>query len=693
MATREDIYTAIRNADKAGDADAVRRLGEYLKTMPADDAAPAAPASQHAVPDGAQAASSGFYKSLVRMAGLPVDTVSNVVDLGRAAIGAPYQAITGKEPPQWLQPEPRENVVGSSDYLLKKLRGTSAAPWVTAQNPEYENGLLQAAGGGMSAPFNPKTRLELANQIGLRLSGPVLGQEVYNTTGDPALAAAAGLAPHGAQQAVTSGFKLAVRGGEAGRQAMEQRMLDLRNAGVTNPTLGLASGNPLIGGLENLIGQTPGGVGVMKRARDEAVAGMQAKTLGAAANASENRGTTEAGASAQAGAKTFRENFKATQGKLYDRLDQHIPGQAPVNVDNTIGALASLNADIPTMPNLSPLFKNGRIVGIEDALHKDMAGDTTGSPVKLSSIVDASGQPIILAPKGAPTPPRDAIPFEAVKKTRTLVGNELADHSLMSDVPRSKWNPLYGALSEDMGAAATQAGPQAENAFNRATDYTRAGIGRMERIAPTIDKPSPEGTFHAMDRSLAENTSTFQAVKKSLPQGARGDFAGTVIERLGVAKPGQQNADGSAWSPETFLTNWNRMAPKARAEMLSGFPNASQVAADVDAVAKATSMMRDNSKMWANPSGTASAATARTVLGGIGVGGAGAAMGLVNPLVPAAAAGTVGTTNLIARGLTSKRVVDAAARQNNPSQRLTAADLAVLSNLGLLGGTPTGSQR
>jgi hypothetical protein len=43
MATRDDIYTAIRNADKAGDTASVQKLAAYLQTMPAD-AAPAAPA-------------------------------------------------------------------------------------------------------------------------------------------------------------------------------------------------------------------------------------------------------------------------------------------------------------------------------------------------------------------------------------------------------------------------------------------------------------------------------------------------------------------------------------------------------------------------------------------------------------------------------------------------------------------------
>lgn len=40
MPTRQEVYTAILNADKAGDSAAVRALGAYLKTMPAEEAPP-----------------------------------------------------------------------------------------------------------------------------------------------------------------------------------------------------------------------------------------------------------------------------------------------------------------------------------------------------------------------------------------------------------------------------------------------------------------------------------------------------------------------------------------------------------------------------------------------------------------------------------------------------------------------------
>jgi hypothetical protein len=43
------------------------------------------------------------------------------------------------------------------------------------------------------------------------------------------------------------------------------------------------------------------------------------------------------------------------------------------------------------------------------------------------------------------------LPYEALKKLRTLVGREMADSSIVSDVPRSKWTALYGALVEGHG--------------------------------------------------------------------------------------------------------------------------------------------------------------------------------------------------------------------------------------------------
>lgn len=585
--------------------------------------------------DKPSAIATGFNRGLASLVGLPVDTLANIRDLGKAAIGAPYTAITGQTP-EWLQIGNRAKDVGSGAYLTNKLPSALTKTF----NPDYEGGYWQAAGGGLAGIINPNSRAQLLNQGLLGVSSALAGKSAIDATGNQALGITASLLPGGLQQAATLGTKFAVRGGEDGRKAMAQRVTDLEAAGVTSPTMGLASGNRFIGGLENILSATPGAVGIMRNSRQGILDELQATVNKAADTASTNRGSLESGVGIQAGLKGFKTDFKGTQKDLYGKLDGFIKNQDEVGIISTMGALQRLNADIPSMPNLSKQFKNSRMVGIEDALKSDMAATDIAAA-------------------------RTGIPYEAAKKLRTLVGGEIENSNFLSDIPRDKWKAVYGSLSGDIESLAATKGPQALQASNRANDYTRSGIARMERTAPFADLSAPESAYKLLSNTLNENVSTFQAVKKSLPEGARGQVAGTVIERLGKATNANQNANGEAWSPETFLTNWNKITPKGKSELLSGFPNSAQVSKDIEAVANTTAMMRDSSKLWANPSGTAANAGARATLGAIGLGGAGAAVGMLNPLIPLGAGVSVLGANRAAAALTNKNNINAMMRPNH----------------------------
>lgn len=631
------------------------------------DDEPAKPkGSGSGVVDAGNALGTGYFRGLARFAGLATDTVANVRDLGKAAIGAPYIALSGKAPPSWLEIGDRAKVVGSGDYLIDKLGKTRAGNvMLNPVNPDYEGGYTQLAGGALTGVMRPGSAAQAVNQGMNSVLGASTAKATYDATGNTAWAALAGLSPTMLQGAATAGIKRAVRGGEAGRLDMVQRIQDLKNAGINNPTLGLASGNSLIGGMENLLSNTPGAMGVMSRARGAALEGLTGKVHGAAGMASPNRGALEAGTAIQGGIRDFRDNFKTTQGGLYDRMDQFIPPLTPTNMAGTKAVLARLNPDIPGALESSKQFKNGRIQGISNAINADTA----------------PGRPTIMQPHGG----GGTMPFQAVKQMRTLVGNEIADGGLLSDVPRSKWNALYGGLSSDMQGVANQTGPQASKAFNRANDYTRAGIERLDRVAPFADKVAPEAAYTSMIQATRENVSTLQAVKKMLPEGARGTVAGTVIERLGKATNGVQNENGTAWSPDTFLTNWNKMTPRAREEIFSGFKNSGQVMADVSAVAKASSMMRDNSKLWANPSGTGANLAARGLLGAVAGGGAASLAGLMSPAVPLMAGGGLLGANAVARGLTNQRYINSAAQRTYIAPEMLAAQARALIGGGLLG--------
>ena len=329
--------------------------------------------------DSGNAVGTGFMGGLARLAGMPVDAVANVRDLAKAAIGAPYIAATGKAPPDWLQVGDRANDIGSGEQLVKAVGNTRLGDTlINAANPAYQGGYLQTAGAGLTGVVNPKSGIQAANQAVNSVLGSMAGKAVYDSTGNTALAIAAGMSPNAVQSAGTEALKYAVRGGESGRKAMEQRIQDLSNAGVDKPTMGLASGNGFVGGLENLLQSTPGAVGVMRNARQSAIDGLESTANSAADLASTNRGSIASGQSIQSGAQAFRDAMKLKQAGMYDRMDGLIPAQTPVDVSGTKTALKNLNATIEGAPELSKQFMNARIKSIENAMQSDTQGPAPG---------------------------------------------------------------------------------------------------------------------------------------------------------------------------------------------------------------------------------------------------------------------------------------------------------------------------
>lgn len=644
--------------------------------------------------DAGNAVGTGFWKNgILGLAGLPVDTAANVIDLTKAGLGTVVGAVTGKVPDA-LTIGDRSDVVGSQAWLIKKARDTEMGRVMTqAANPDYEGGYLQAAGGGAAGVIAPNNVRQAINQGIIGVTSSLGAKGATEATGNTSWGVVGGLTPGAIQAGGARVGKAAIIGAnpfsdksmKAGEQRVAQRLTDLRNAGVEQPTLGLATGNRVIGGIENIVANSPGGVGVMDRARQKAVDGMQARTLEAADAAATNRGTTAAGAGIQRGLNdSFKTNLRQRTGSLYDVLDQQIDPTSPTLVSNTLNTLESLTQPIKGAPTVSQRFVNSDIRNLRDAFRADTAGAPGTVMVFSQPTVGAGGlmnPPVQQPPKLVQvpsSPPTNTLPWEAVKKTRTQVGEQLGDGILATGVPDRQWRALYGSLSEDMGNAARSAGPAAERAFDRASGYNAAGMNRLERVAPFASASSPEQAFNMLTAAATErgSLSTLQAVKKSLPQDARGQVAGTVIERLGKATNGVQNADGTAWSPETFLTNWNRMSPKARQELFSGFKNAEEARTAVEAVAKATDMMRQNSSLWSNPSGTAANLGVRATVAG------GALGGLLNPLVPVAVGGYIGANRVASGLLTNPDVVKAMSKRNYTSpQLLGAQEIGLLSGL------------
>lgn len=435
----------------------------------------------------------------------------------------------------------------------------------------------------------------------------------------------------------------------------------------------------------------------------------------------------------------FVDRTRQTSNALYDELGKQIPADTRIGVGNVRSELADLNAAIPGAPSVSRFFQNARLQGIESGLKDDAEGlaavlsrpgvqqqaddfrtnllnqanaRRTALTTEANAAEEANRQQALLGqkyPQAVPTAAdierriarelggseansaKDVIesqveqflkaqvdgklPYEAVTKLRTLVGQELEGSTLMSDVPRSKWKSVYAALTRDMEAAATT--PEAKQALSRANAYYKARMDRLESLEAVIDKNGgPEKVFTAAMSGTRDGATTLRAVMQSLPKQGQEALTAAFIRRLGLANPGAQNAAGDAFNPSTFLTNWNKVSPEARKALFDR--HGPRFVQDMDRIARVADNIKSGAEVYRNPSGTAAPLTAWTYwLGMLTMLGSGqkTAAGVT------AAGGVAG--NLSARQMTNPKFVDWLLRTTQGPRYSPVAQLQELQRIGI----------
>lgn len=428
----------------------------------------------------------------------------------------------------------------------------------------------------------------------------------------------------------------------------------------------------------------------------------------------------------------FKDRTRETTNRLYNELDQFIDPQTRVGAEATSTAFPELNPTIPSAPNLSPLFQNAKMRDIGDAFERDLWGNKAVAtrPGMAEQIEGAQGtlkeqadeisrlnqetaaalerENVLRTSLGQkpkehvpyPVMGRQDIdgeiqtlltgkadgklPFEALKKLRTLVGKEMDNASLLSDVPRDKWTALYAALSDDMKAAAEQQGPEAMRAWSRANAYYAARVKRLESIEHVIDKNGgPEAIYQAATGNLKWGGSTLSAVMKSLPAESQKELTAMVLRRMGRATPGVQNAEGDRFSMSTFLSNWDNVSKDARRALFDRY--GAGFSQNMDQIARMASNIRDGGEVFRNPSGSGRMIALLSQTVGAAT-TAGSAMLNSSPraaaAILAAAAGSAAAANLTARAMTKPKFVAWLASNTNKPVGEVLSQLQVISRVG-----------
>jgi len=617
-------------------------------------------------------------------------SLNDYIDAGWNKAGLPVPATTG------------ERVV---DRIGQNLYGSVGAGGVGRVLQGAESAVAQGVGRDLASNLGTQA-------VGAATSGAA-AQGAHEAGAGPvgeAIAGVLGAAAPSIPAASAAALRGAFRGGEQGRRNVEQAINDFAVAGTT-PTVAQATGSNARLAAESALAKAPGAAGVMADKAAQQGVGNLASRLSPASEPAQAGLAIERGITGQGG---FVDRFKDNSKRLYDELDKYLPQGTRVPATNTQAAASELVEPIPGAPALSRFFINSKVSGIKNALDEDTAGpmaalnrDDILSEAQRRQFAAADQNAAIdrqnslraslgMKPKPNVDPNNDIaslldsaqdgrLPYEALKKLRTLVGEEISNPSLASDVKTSAWRKLYAGISADMEGAANQAGPEAQQAWSRANNYFRAGQSRIEALDRIVEKAGgPEAVFNAATSGTKDGAFTIRSVMQSLQPDQQKVLSAAVLRRLGAATPGTATEQGE-FSINSFLTNWNKLSPQAKSVLFNRYGPGFRE--DLDSVAKVAGTLRGAAKIGANPSGSAAAGIRQAALSGF------ALAAVTGHYLPAAAiATTAAGSNLVARSMTSPTFVKFLARSTDIPRSQWAGAIASLIQDSRDKGDETGVQ-
>jgi hypothetical protein len=257
--------------------------------------------------------------------------------------------------------------------------------------------------------------------------------------------------------------------------------------------------------------------------------------------------------------------------------------------------------------------------------------------------------------------------FDVIKKYRSKIGEMMKSPFLIStrNIQSGDLKRLYAALSIDMEIAALKAGAKTHAKWRAANKYFDISLKKQVPILEEILKKGyDQEAFNVVMKGAEAGGQRLAALRRQMSKKEWDTVSGTILGRLGLAKPAAQDAAGTVFSIETFLTNWNKISPQAKKQLFKYGPH-ERLSKELDSLA---SVMGDFRKVGelANKSKTGSVLMFFSVINTIGSvagGSTGAALGGSAGATAGAVGGMVTATTLgyaprkIAKLLTNAKFV------------------------------------
>lgn len=290
-----------------------------------------------------------------------------------------------------------------------------------------------------------------------------------------------------------------------------------------NPTLADVSSSA---SLQNFVKDIPGGGKPITEALQKQVNEISKQIQGVVPS---KGGTySQAGKEILKGADDILEKSKLRSEQLYGKVNEFIPAETPVSMNNTFKALDDRKVQITSA------VSGGKVAGYSKFINDIKNNIAQGKEVPYDSLTSLRSE-VGSAMQGKLEPQERA----AINKIYSGLTNDIKENIQRSDLDK------IGKES------ALKAWERANASHRIRTNFIK------ENIQPLIDKGTPEEVYrHAMSQSKLGGTKVNQ-VMRSLNPNQKDFVRATVIRDMGLAPKTAQGAEGDIFSPQKFMGEFN----------------------------------------------------------------------------------------------------------------------------------------
>ena len=237
---------------------------------------------------------------------------------------------------------------------------------------------------------------------------------------------------------------------------------------------------------------------------------------------------SQAGKEILKGAEDIIEKSRLRSEQLYKKVDEFIPAETPVSMDNTFKSLLDRKVQI------TGAVSGGKVAGYNKFITDIQNNLAQGKQV----------------------------PYDSLTALRSEVGTAL--QGKLEPQERSALNKIYSGLTEDIKTniqrsdlnkigkqSALQAWEKANNSHRLRTRFIQ------DNIQPLLDKGTPEEVYrYATSQSKIGGTKIGQ-IMRSLNEPQKDFVRSTLVRDMGLAQKGAQSAEGDVFNPQKFMAEYS----------------------------------------------------------------------------------------------------------------------------------------